>query len=362
MGCCGREKKFTAISSKSTVIALVCSIIIVLSVALGVGLGVGLQNSSSGGDAADVSYPLGTCQFCQATLACPQQECPPAGNCGRLYYPSLTGNININAKENTQCLSNFPSTCDLQPKCPSCSLWQVLTRKCTVAMGCSLRGDYAVIRGLDKHATRNDTLCFDRNHYFIVPTRPCTGIESTDTLCTGPEGEKYWVAAYSFATEELGFEISMAQGSPKTWGMMINAVNWRSQHQLHIRVGSFLTTVNEVVPMFLQVKTFSTSLDDPTVTTAGDFSVWASVFISAESAAELETVVRPYYTAARIQAVEQKGISYGILVVPHAQVVDDEEKIGFVVTRTIYTRGGDVLDESVGDDCRGPCDTWEGAA
>ena len=65
-----------------------------------------------------------------------------------------------------------------------------------------------------------------------LPTHPCTGIESTDPLCTGPPAERVWAAAAVTTARDKGF----LNNSTRRWGALMNAPPWRGQHQQHIHV------------------------------------------------------------------------------------------------------------------------------
>lgn len=65
---------------------------------------------------------------------------------------------------------------------------------------------YVVIRTTeDTEKTGPGEGCFTTNHFMLVPTYPCTGVESPDPKCTGREGERYWGYAWDEALAR-GFE------------------------------------------------------------------------------------------------------------------------------------------------------------
>ena len=51
--------------------------------------------------------------------------------------------------------------------------------------------------------------CFTDDHFMLIPTRPCTGVESPDPKCAGREGEWYW----GYAWDEVlpGFPVDWAE-------------------------------------------------------------------------------------------------------------------------------------------------------
>lgn len=62
-----------------------------------------------------------------------------------------------------------------------------------------------------------------------MPKRPCSGVESTNPLCTGDAAEGLWGAAYAQATQRLNFTYD--DGAP-TWAILINGPNRRGVHQV----------------------------------------------------------------------------------------------------------------------------------
>jgi hypothetical protein len=84
--------------------------------------------------------------------------------------------------------------------------------------------------------------CYANNHWFVLPSIPCTGVESPDPACTGPAAERFWAFSYAEALQ-LGFPAngSSSDGSRQApaWATLLNPAQRRSQHQAHFRIAHF---------------------------------------------------------------------------------------------------------------------------
>ena len=84
--------------------------------------------------------------------------------------------------------------------------------------------------------------CYANNHWFVLPSIPCTGVESPDPACTGPAAERFWAFSYAEALQ-LGFPAngSSSDGSRQApaWATLLNPAQRRSQNQAHFRIAHF---------------------------------------------------------------------------------------------------------------------------
>ena len=237
-------------------------------------------------------YPVGTCapsSSPQCFSACAGATCGAAdattAECGVLRYPSIT-----HGKNKTHCLPDFSKTCAdpgaAQVGCDRCALWGLMQAEgqCVDARAagaadeaaaaspadCERHGWYVVMSAQEKDPDAVGGLCAAKDHWvravcvgvgsgidarrwrgetsntlpppspplfllffqLVLPTHPCTGIESTDPLCTGPPAERVWAAAAVTTARDKGF----LNNSTRRWGALMNAPPWRGQHQQHIHV------------------------------------------------------------------------------------------------------------------------------
>jgi hypothetical protein len=181
-------------------------------------------------------YPTGTC-VANCTLdpqPCPGQTCGPLSTtaCNRYLVP--TSDPAADVPSWTYCMLNFPATCtDDHLGCPRCALRYIATRRCDYSQRCTpaYQDGYAILRSSETTpAAGPGLMCFTDNQYMIVPTRPCTGMESPDPKCTGREGEKYWGYAWEAAFER-GFSANPASDL-KWWAyisfLFSNPLLWAS--------------------------------------------------------------------------------------------------------------------------------------
>lgn len=163
----------------------------------------------------------------------------------------------------TRCVADYNAGCDEQPGCVGCALWDEVTNSCTVTPfeSCTraANGRYAVLKSRESPEWDDAALCLTVNHWMVVPTIPCTGIDSPDPRCTGPEGEDFWGFSWDVAMEK-GFPPSGSNASTPgpDWGIYINSPPRRSQHQMHIRVAA-LNTGLDAVQEFIATAVFSTN-------------------------------------------------------------------------------------------------------
>jgi hypothetical protein len=132
-------------------------------------------------------------------------------------------------------MTSFPKSCDTQLGCSRCVFLQIARNKCTASERCVQPSkDYVIVQSKAKDYVNNQ-MCFAADHWLIVPTRGCTGVESKDPKCTGKEGgEKFWGIAWDVATTKKGFSGENLTGEKNiySWGIYLNSVAWRSQHQV----------------------------------------------------------------------------------------------------------------------------------
>ena len=248
----------------------------------------------------------------------------------------------------------------------------------------------------------------------VLPTHPCPGIESADPLCTGAPAEKLWGAAYVTGVTK-GFPPHGGDGQvgPITgrWATLLNAPNWRGQHQMHIHIAYFKpsTPAVKVVPLYINQTVFSTDPASPTVLTGADGTATATVFVPgtvAGTAKALASVagyalatlddgggaaglvngtkaavvnatgalpgvaleakdagfqVAPFEVAANAGAAAKPNVPYGIMVEPFAQPVKagGVPVKGFAVSAIYYWSDYEGMDDSETTDCSSQCRPFE---
>lgn len=145
-------------------------------------------------------------------------------------------------------MADIRSACDSQAGCAACGLWRIM-RACSRGTGaaigeqCYTTGDHVVL--LSREEDQGIT-CLTNNHWLVLPTAPCTGVESADPACAGAEGERHWGSAQEEALR-LGFAANgSADGQGPTWGILINPAQQRSQHQMHLRVAGLNQGVDAI--------------------------------------------------------------------------------------------------------------------
>lgn len=277
-----------------------------------------------------VPYPDSVCvhDCLVEPLPCPGQTCPdPTPTACNRYDVPATDPMS-DSRPWTYCMPNFhvPCTTD-RLGCIRCALMQVALNNCVAQEGCTDHGSYAVFLSRETNATTG-LKCQTQAHWMLVPKRACVGIESTDLLCTGRKGEAYWAATWATA---LAKGYDPAAGN--TWGALLNAINSRSQHQIHFRISNFKGSDerpqrNGVVEAFQQVQTFSTEWRQPTITWGNQSAMFASVFFPANTSdpSMVAKVVRPFYWASKIAKVSMGQNVYGILLTPWAQPSQKSKK------------------------------------
>jgi hypothetical protein len=145
-------------------------------------------------------------------------------------------------------MADIRSACDSQAGCAACGLWrtvQACSRGTGSAIGeqCYTTGDHVVLLSREED---HGTTCLTNNHWLVLPTAPCTGVESADPACAGAEGERHWGSAQEEALR-LGFAANgSADGQGPTWGILINPAQRRSQHQMHLRVAGLNQGVDAI--------------------------------------------------------------------------------------------------------------------
>lgn len=175
------------------------------------------------------SYSLGECAPCSTPLSCASNT--PA--CNTTSTPCSSKHWANPAARDTNtlyCVANYTATCaesENQSYSP-CTIYNIIMEQCNAYERCVLseNGRYAVLQEKGRNG------CYFPGRYMLVPTRPCTGVESSDPLCTGPEGELYWQETWQVATKEKSFPSLYDQNA--TWTMLINPINGRSQQQVRI--------------------------------------------------------------------------------------------------------------------------------
>ncbi|KAI9004018.1 hypothetical protein DFJ74DRAFT_694387 [Hyaloraphidium curvatum] len=312
-------------------------------------------------------YPRGVCdpRCALDPPPCPGRLCAASRGCPRYLAP--TTDPDSDARPWTYCQPDFDAPCtDARLGCPRCVLRLIATRKCTPAERCEPRPSkgYAVMRSREEDPRSPGRGCFTRDHFMLVPTRPCTGIESPDPLCAGAQGEKYWGYAFDEARAR-GFGVP-GGAHPAKWGILLNPKNGRSQHQAHFRFAPLKLAngtgraSNIVVDRFAALAFHSTFPSRPTFTWGQRSALIASAFVTlpSQTGSALASVARPLALAATIARAAMPLTMYGVLVIPQRQ----GNASGVVVGAFFNARGSVLLDETVADysngNCAGACDVW----
>jgi len=206
---------------------------------------------------------------------CPGQTCTP-GTCPALIFATATPPRNY-----SNTMHEFQDGCDKQRGCIGCALYEVVQAQCTPGQRCVVqrsKGVKVAVLLAKEFDDDNVNYCFTNNHWMVVPTRVCIGIEVPTRACTGPPAERYWAAAWSVAMKK-GFDPSGRTANGSMWGVLLNPANGRSQHQTHLRIAAMVTDFNSVVAAFQSTTVFSTDISQPTVTPGDVGASFASVFI-----------------------------------------------------------------------------------
>jgi hypothetical protein len=244
------------------------------------------------------------------------------------------------------------------------------------------RGDYAWLpsrEALVVNSTR--LLCACATQSLLVPTTPCTGVESADPACTGSAAERWWAFAFAEAAA-AGFETRVDGLGPPAWGVIVNPANRRSQHQTHLRVGRLNPhlppSFGDLVSKWRATRVFSTDLLAPTVTTPTPGSVGPDPFnetqapvIATVYVAGGVSVAKPWETGAVVAASVGGGVGprarpYGVLVSPWAQEKLPRHPHGLldsgVTVSAILDVGSSqlLIEDPTPGDCVTPCSVWEG--
>lgn len=170
--------------------------------------------------------------------------------------------------------------------------------------------------------------CFVPNRYLVIAAEPCVGIESAQ--CTlGQRGEEYWKDALNTAKEK-GFSVSDRNQTP--FGVYLNPINGRSQHQLHIKI-AYLPTVEPVIsavlmareeqgeePMVAMLLNGTDVLENGTladVLESGRTNVTILASVNIPPGAYKDGL-KPFRTALELDEKTVKGrIPYGTLLIPY---------------------------------------------
>ena len=292
-------------------------------------------------------------------------------------------------------MSDFRTTCadPANSGCIGCHLWQEVTGLCArpwvpPAVGrCVDWKDYALLPAREVLAGVGPAdLCATATQWLLIPTIPCTGVESADPACTGSAAERFWAAAWAEAGG-LGFyggDYEKGGGdavapphsspSPPTWAVAINPANRRSQHQTHFRIGllnrALPPSFGDVMDVWRGTGAFSTDPAHPTITVPTPGSVGpdpknetqapalASVFVPGGVG-----LAKPWATAAAAAAAAwPEGRPYGVLVAPWAQAALGLALpvIKGVVVAAMADLGSSqvLVEDSVAGDCLGRCFVW----
>lgn len=219
---------------------------------------------------------------------------------------------------------------------------------------------------------RGDTGSIFANHYLIMPKRPCSGVESTNPLCTGDAAEGLWGAAYAQATQRLNFTYD--DGAP-TWAILINGPNRRGVHQMHIHIAGLDTTRDApdiqksdwLLYRLAAANQLSTDPKNPTFIMGGGYwdpeqfnctwskgvplkrppRNWArvgAVFVESDNITrDLGPVIQPWALARAINAGLQLDYhSYGIVVMPRRF----GQATGLIIGATYSTDDWEQLDQT----------------
>lgn len=175
-------------------------------------------------------YPMGVC-VTNCGLSpdpCPGQTCPPISpkTCNRYLVPA--NDPEGDGRSRTYCFPNFNAPCTTDRLgCPRCAIMDIALNHCDAAQKCvpHYKEGYVVMRTTeDAPSVGPDISCFTTRHYMVLPTRPCTGVDSRDPKCTGREGEKYWGYSWKEALA-LGFGDPQTGLSSTPW-YVLHKANW----------------------------------------------------------------------------------------------------------------------------------------
>lgn len=234
----------------------------------------------------------------------------------------------------------------------------------------------------------------------LVPTRACTGVDSSDPLCTGSKAEYWWGAAfdeavlYGIAPGPLAahppppsttlpvwdLDLPVAPNTP-SWGVAINSANRRSQHQTHIRFAKWQPTAadwsggagaySNILPAWLAIETFSVDVANPTRTgpaspvVVAETTQWpliATVFV-ATGAKPDAGAAKVWATAATVAHGLDPARPYGIMIAPRWQAKlgpgGGPVVPGVTVSAVFDIGASQILDETPNpNDCVGTCEVW----
>ncbi|WIA38875.1 hypothetical protein OEZ86_002150 [Tetradesmus obliquus] len=320
------------------------------------------------------AYPAGTClagSKCSAT-GNPRAPALCKNNKGLTcnFQSTATCAAATYAKPNpsdTYCMANFRATCanPANAGCNRCAIYKVM-QACAAQSSpwptpsqkpeeaCryhSTAGNYVIVKSrtadpsqktqAEKDPERGTNLCIMPNHYILMPTAACTGVDDKQAKCTGPTVE-YWDGAvrhgYNSGAGDLGF------GPNKDWAVMINAPDERGQHQMHIHVALLdPTTKTNVLIVAKEDNNMETDLTKPpTQHTVNKHTVAAYFFKDTTTPPTSLKKLDVFSTAAVIHAKFSKTPnqqSYGVALIP--------KKGGYVVAATYGFADVNVMDTKV---------------
>ena len=347
---------------------------------------------SGPGHAGRVPYPDNNVCERDCTLnpqPCPGQTCPgpkKMDTCNRYLMPT-TDPLGP-GRPFTYCMYDFDAPCtDDRLGCPRCALRYIAVRKCDFATERCVRPskDYVVFPSREGNETIG--FCYTDNQVMVVPTRPCTGIESPDPKCTGRQGEKYWAYAWKTAMER---GLSPSGPTRAQWAVALSAMNGRSQHQAHFRVAPTIVTPGQIMERFIAQPALSTDAKNPTFTWGPGSDFFASVFVPGDvtSPGTVFRKVRPFQRASVAASAAAPLVAYGILLTPWQQPAAEHQArfgkkartssskwgsgslaanvTGFAVTAFFNYRTSLLLQETVSvfnnETCQPPCGYFVGTS
>ncbi|WIA38877.1 hypothetical protein OEZ86_002152 [Tetradesmus obliquus] len=319
-----------------------------------------------------VKYPAGACvagDKCigRLPISCNNLKCAytQKSACAALAYPK---------SGQSYCMASFRSNCADPDNagCDRCAIYKIMqackaffttnppafpkpAEKPTQAYRYySKTGNYVIVKSLngDKSATggqlnpeTGSNLCIMPQHYILMPTAACTGVDDNSAQCTG-SSVTYWEGAvrhgYLSGPGDLGFGNS-------DWAVMINAPDERGQHQMHIHVAPIVPAdATKNILMAARAAQLQTDRNKPptvlSVTLGGRTHTVAAYFI-VDNALPPTTVVQTdvWGLAARIHAqyagTSANQQSYGVALIP--------KKGGYIVAAAYGFSDVQVLDTAI---------------
>uniref|UniRef100_A0A383V7W7 Uncharacterized protein n=1 Tax=Tetradesmus obliquus TaxID=3088 RepID=A0A383V7W7_TETOB len=263
----------------------------------------------------------------------------------------------------TYCMANFKTTCadPANAGCNRCAIYKVM-QACAAQSSpwptpsqkgeeaCryhSTAGNYVIVKSRTVDSTQTSqhekdpetgsNICIMPNHYILMPTTACTGVDDSNSKCTGPT-VAYWDGAvrhgYGSSAGDLGFGNSH-------WAVMINAPDERGQHQMHIHVAPLEpAAASNVLFVAKEDNNMETDLTKPpTHHTVNGHTVAAYFFKDAATPPTSLKTLDVFGTAAAIHNKFSKNPgqeAYGVALIP--------KKGGYVVAATYGFADVNVMD------------------